>query len=93
MASSFGQQLKKFRQELNLTQAEFAERLCIDPSRISRIEHGEEPSKRVLEQLKKVFGVNAYAWLDSSGTMNDVEPVEDGSNESSATQVSEEETV
>ncbi|MEZ4756333.1 MAG: helix-turn-helix transcriptional regulator [Flavobacteriales bacterium] len=93
MASSFGQKLKKLRQENNLTQAEMAERLCVDPSRISRWEHGEEPSRRVLEQLQKVFHVNAYALLSDPAASDSEGPPASAASPPAEDAVSEEESI
>jgi transcriptional regulator with XRE-family HTH domain len=70
MAGRFAQNLKKLRLKHDLTQTQMAERLCVDPSRISRWENDEPPSRRVLERIQQVFQVNAYEWTNGHDTSN-----------------------
>jgi transcriptional regulator with XRE-family HTH domain len=63
MPTVFARKLKALRLEQKLTQAAMGQMLHTDASRICRLERGEHPSPRIIEQMNKVFGVNAYEWL------------------------------
>jgi len=63
MATLFAEKLKALRLDRKLTQVQMAELLCVDASRISRLEHDEHPSTHFIERLNKVFGVNAFEWM------------------------------
>ncbi len=63
MPSRFAKELRKLRHDQNLTQAAMAFKLHVDPSRVSRWEHGELPPLNMVERISATFGVNAHEWL------------------------------
>ena len=51
--------------EMNITQAEFADRLGISAKTISKIVNGEENiSKDIADKLSKVTGISIKTWLN-----------------------------
>lgn len=66
MPSRFAKELRKLRHDQNLSQAAMAFMLHVDPSRISRWEHGELPPLHMVERISATFGVNAHEWLRES---------------------------
>lgn len=59
----FGEQLKALRKELDSSQVEMADRLCIDKSTYCRWEKKEVPSPHMVARVQKAFGVDAWSWL------------------------------
>jgi len=66
MPSRFAEELRKLRHDLKLSQSAMADRLHVDPSRISRWEHDELPPLNMVERISTTFGVNAHEWLHES---------------------------
>ena len=57
--NSLGKKIKLIRDNANMTQIEFAKKLCISQPHLSRIEKGfENPSKAVLQLLCIQFNLN-----------------------------------
>lgn len=54
-----GLRIRHARHRNNLTQAQLAEMLGVDPSQISRWENREEPSAHYLRELVRTLGVSA----------------------------------
>jgi len=65
IAKTFGEQLRRRRLALKLTQEEFAHRSGIDISFISRVERGvSQPSIGVLLQMAKLLGTSGKDMID-----------------------------
>lgn len=66
-----GQQVKKLRKSLKLTQKEFAERIPgrVDNTYIGKIEQGRQfPSLKLVERAAKTYGVLVlYFFLEDGG--------------------------
>jgi transcriptional regulator with XRE-family HTH domain len=61
----FGQRLKELRQQLNLSQQEMADHLCISQSSYSRIENGKSlVAASFITQVAYTFQVSADWLLD-----------------------------
>ena len=73
--NTFARKLKALRTEHQLTQAQMAEKMCVDASRISRREQGGQPTTQFIERLNKVFGVNAFEWLEDDEDLATDAPV------------------
>ena len=69
---AINERIKKIRQELSLSQGEFAEKINLARNSISRIENGSRnPSERTIADICSAFKVN-YTWLkDGEGDMFD----------------------
>lgn len=62
--TSFGERMRMIREYYKLTQADFAERLKIDPSYLSYIENGKKrPSNKITRKLYLDFNINTD-WLE-----------------------------
>lgn len=61
--SMFHEELKALRIRLGLSQQEMADRLSIDRSTYSRLEHKEHPPAYLVERINKMFQVDAWAWI------------------------------
>ena len=60
---AINERIKKIRQELSLSQGEFAEKINLARNSISRIENGSRnPSERTIADICSTFKVN-YTWL------------------------------
>jgi transcriptional regulator with XRE-family HTH domain len=72
-----GKRLQGFREQLGLSQKEFAERLNVPANYISRYESGLRlPSFDIVRKLKKTFGLNEF-WLATGRKIEDVPPLTD----------------
>ncbi len=59
----FSEELKALRTRLGLTQQEMADRLNMDRSNYSRLEHKEHPPAHLLDRIHKEFQVDAWSWM------------------------------
>ncbi len=56
---SFGDYIKGIRQNLSLTQTQFAARIEVDSATISKIENGQKmPKEKLLPKIAKEFGID-----------------------------------
>ncbi|WP_332849104.1 helix-turn-helix transcriptional regulator, partial [Clostridioides difficile] len=62
MHNIVGENIKKLRKELNLTQGEFAKKLDVTNGLISKIEKGQNATDRFINQVCTEFNVNE-SWL------------------------------
>ena len=63
--TTFAERMKMIRERYELTQADFAERLNIDPSYLSYIENGKKhPSNKIISKLYRDFKINTE-WLET----------------------------
>lgn len=68
--NDIGIRVKLLRKEFGLTQREFANRILVTPSYLSRVENGtENPSDKVLKLVAYEFGVNKEWLLSGIGEM------------------------
>ena len=70
MKSQIGQRIKKIRNELKLSQLDFAENLGIDRSHVSKLEKGiSEPSDMLIRYIANYYEVNLDWLRDNIGPM------------------------
>ncbi len=68
--NDIGIRVKLLRKELDITQREFANRILVTPSYLSRVENGTEiPSDKVIKLVAYEFGVNEEWLLSGTGEM------------------------
>ena len=69
---SIGEQIRRYRREQDLTQAELADRVGINKQNISRYESGRvEPRKTTLRKLAEVFGISIDELMGTIAPAND----------------------
>ncbi len=59
----FSEELKALRKRLDLTQQCMADRLNMDRSTYSRLEHKEHPPGHLVDRICKEFQVDAWSWM------------------------------
>lgn len=65
-----GDYLRGLREAKGLSVRQLAERLSLEPSYISKIEHGDrKPSETILRDLATYFGVNHHLLMAMSGQL------------------------
>lgn len=75
MENHFGTELKKIRQELGLTQLQFAHQLDSMPWLISRYERGKnKPNLKFIEKLINTFRIEATRLFSISETKPEENP-------------------
>lgn len=63
-----GENIKKIRERLNLSQAEFAERITVSQKTVSNMESGQVTEKNLIA-ICRVFNVNEKFLRDGEGKM------------------------
>lgn len=77
-----GERLKAVRKNLKLSQAELGEKLKINASAISQMEHNHiKPSLETLATMARFYGVNLHWLITGDGSMYEVEGDMEGSTE------------
>lgn len=57
--NSFGEHLRKLREEAGLTLKHVSEKICIDTSLLAKIERNErQPTKQIIKQVSEFFNVD-----------------------------------
>src|SRR6266446_4012546 len=64
-ASDVGGRIRQIRQQMKLTQAQFAQRLGVTKVSVARYEAGRIPRMRVLEEIAKLGGVTMSSLLEA----------------------------
>lgn len=79
---TFGNILKKLRQDNNITQDELAKKIYTSRSNIANYENGKNmPSIDILEKIAKLFGVSTDYLLGKSDIRNPGKQIDDILNE------------
>jgi len=70
MDINFGQKISELRKQVELSQKELAAKLGISAQYLNDIEHGRRhpPSEEIIQQMAKIFKVNADVLLIAAGT-------------------------
>lgn len=81
--ASFGERLRRLREERHISRAVLARKAELDPSYIFRLERGEHPraSGKTLEALARALGISMDELLDDERHSEEVSPEQRGAEE------------